>query len=353
MGRGARRWWGWAAPAAMLVVSGAGATGAPRPPGVTAVAETAPVRHGGDAADDPAIWVDPGDPSRSALIGTDKQGDLAVYDLDGRLLFEDRAAHPGNVDVRTGFPLGGGTVDLVVISDRGSRNDIAVYRIDPTTRALIRLGQQGVGVPIYGLCLFHSRVTGSFFAFATGGGAVEQWELTADGSGAVTGRPVRRLDVGSVVEGCVADDAGGRLYVGEEDVGLWEYDAEPAGDLRTMVSAAGPGTECLRRDVEGVALFDGNGPSDGYLVASSQGDSSFCVFRRASPHTLVGKFAITSGAVDGVTGTDGIEIASTPLGARFPAGLFVAQDHENPGSRQNYKLVPWERIAAVLPVPSG
>ena len=38
---------------------------------VSATVETEPVPHGGDAADDPAVWVNPDDPARSAIIGTD------------------------------------------------------------------------------------------------------------------------------------------------------------------------------------------------------------------------------------------------------------------------------------------
>ncbi|HBX73626.1 MAG TPA: hypothetical protein DEG86_11630, partial [Halieaceae bacterium] len=41
---------------------------------------------------------------------------------------------------------------------------------------------------------------------------------------------------------------------------------------------------------------------------------------------------------------------STPLGDRFPYGLFVAQDGRNlmPPENQNYKVVSWEAIADVL-----
>src|SRR5688572_3311652 len=56
-----------------------------RPPGasVSAAVETAPVPSPGDAADDPAIWVDRADPAQSLVLGTDKKGGLAVYDLAG------------------------------------------------------------------------------------------------------------------------------------------------------------------------------------------------------------------------------------------------------------------------------
>ena len=53
---------------------------------VGATVETEPVPSGGDAADDPAIWVHPSDPAESTIIGTDKQGGLVVYDLAGKQL---------------------------------------------------------------------------------------------------------------------------------------------------------------------------------------------------------------------------------------------------------------------------
>jgi 3-phytase len=45
---------------------------------------SAPVRHD---TDDPAIWVDPADPARTLIVGTDKDidGALYVFGLDGRV----------------------------------------------------------------------------------------------------------------------------------------------------------------------------------------------------------------------------------------------------------------------------
>ncbi|KAK0357597.1 hypothetical protein LTR94_038840, partial [Friedmanniomyces endolithicus] len=46
--------------------------------------QTAPVAQMGDAADDPAIWVNPLDASKSRILGSNKKQGLLVYDLDGR-----------------------------------------------------------------------------------------------------------------------------------------------------------------------------------------------------------------------------------------------------------------------------
>ena len=43
--------------------------------------------------------------------------------------------------------------------------------------------------------------------------------------------------------------------------------------------------------------------------------------------------------IDGVSGTDGIDVTNASLGSVFPKGVFVAQDTLNPGANQNYKLL--------------
>lgn len=46
-----------------------------------------------------------------------------------------------------------------------------------------------------------------------------------------------------------------------------------------------------------------------------------------------------------VAAVDGIDVTSASLGPAFPHGVFVAQDNENDGGHQNFKLVPWQAIA--------
>ena len=57
------------------------------------------------------------------------------------------------------------------------------------------------------------------------------------------------------------------------------------------------------------------------------------------------RFEIRDGnGIDGTQDTDGIDVTTADLGAPFADGLFVAQDGENDGANQNYKLVPWTVI---------
>jgi myo-inositol-hexaphosphate 3-phosphohydrolase len=311
---------------------------------VTATVETDPVPSGGDA-DDPAIWVHPRDPSLSTVIGSDKENGLGVYDLSGRQIQFVSGIQPNNVDIRHDFPLGGQQIDLVVSSDR-ENDSIAFHRVDPQTRQLVSLGSPlATGMDIYGVCLYLSPLDGAHYVFVTSeeAGPVGQFQLTDDGSGGVSGREVRQFQMGSTSEGCVADNGFGYLYVAEEDVGIWKYDAEPdGGSNRVSVDEVGPN---LEDDVEGVTIYYGSGGA-GYLIVSSQGSSDYAVYRRDGNNDFLSKFEIVDSAgIDSTSGTDGIDVISTPLGSAFPTGVFVAHDSDNEPEENNFKLVPWDLVA--------
>ncbi len=311
---------------------------------IYATVETDPVPSGGDAADDPAIWIHPTDPSQSTIIGTNKQGGLAVYDLSGKQIQYLADGLMNNVDLRDGFTLGGQKVSIVAASNRKD-NSIALYKVNPATRQLENVAARSIkhDVTAYGMCLFRSEKTGKVFYFATTkSGDVEQWELF-DANGKVDAKKVRNFKVGSVTEGCVADDQLGHFYVAEEDIGIWKYGAEPeAGTTRTQVGKVGDGN--LFADVEGLAIAYG-ADGKGYLMASSQGNHSFVVYRREGNNEFVKKFRIAEGdKVDGTEETDGIDVTTANLGPAFPHGVFVAQDGFNNNGNQNFKLVPLQLI---------
>jgi 3-phytase len=306
------------------------------------------VSHPGDAADDPAIWANPADPARSAIIGTDKLGGLAVYDLAGAQLQYLPDGELNNVDLRAGFALGGQSVTLVAAGNR-SGNRIALYRIDPATRRLEDVAARAITtLEVYGSCMYHSAKTGKFYYFVNSkAGAVEQWELFDNGAGRVDARQVRAFTVGSQTEGCVADDELGRFYIGEETVGIWRYGAEPdEGETRAQVDRAGPPGH-LVSNIEGLTMvYNVNGA--GYLLASSQGNSTYAIYRRSN-NAYVGSFAINAGnGIDAVSDTDGIDATAVNLGPAFPQGVFVAQDGKNDSGNQNFKLVPLQAIVPSL-----
>jgi 3-phytase len=321
--------------------------------------ETEPVTTHGDAADDPAIWVHPDDPAASLVIGTNKESGLEVYDLDGRRLQILPDGRMNNVDIRDGFPYRGARVSLVAVTNRTTKT-IALYRVDVATRRLEALETGDMTTDMhdpYGLCLFHDRRRDRFYVIINDAdsGLLRQWRLEERG-GRVIATRVRDIEVGSQSEGCVADDELGHLYVGEEDVAIWKYGADPrAGSRRTAVDTVEAGR--LIDDIEGLGLYEGpNGT--GYLVASSQGDDTYGVYRREGNNAWVGKFHVVANeesGIDGASETDGLDVSSAALGPQLPQGLLVVQDGRNlmPKDRQNFKFVSWQDIAKALHLDAG
>jgi len=318
---------------------------APRIQEVVAAVETEPVSTGGDSADDPTLWVNPSDAQQSLVIGTNKKRGLAVYDLAGKEIQFLADGQMNNVDHRDNFPLDGKMVPLVTASNR-SQNSIAIYKIDVETRRLESVAAGMINtIEAYGACMYHSNKTGKFYYFGTSKqGVVEQYELFDAGRGKVSAKKVRQINVGTQLEGCVADDEVGYLYVGEENIGIWKYQAEPDANLeRIKVDGVGTGGN-LVADVEGLTIAYG-ADGKGYLIASSQGDNTYAVYRREGTNAYVKSFRIVAGGkIDRVTETDGIHVTTANLGPLFPRGVFIAQDGSDDTGKQNFKLVPWHLI---------
>src|SRR5439155_5084990 len=188
-------------------------------------AQTAPVPHSGDAADDPAVWIHPLQPDLSLILGTDKQGGLHSYNMDGseHELVSD-GTKPNNLDVLYGFKLDGRTADLAVASVRGGKNGtgLKLWAIDAASRRLSDVTDKGSihvlgGKDAMGVCGYRSARTGRSYVFVTGEkGHVEQYELKEVGGGKVGATMVRTIKLDSLAEGCVADDELGFLYLAEE-----------------------------------------------------------------------------------------------------------------------------------------
>ncbi|MBU2886685.1 phytase [Gilvimarinus agarilyticus] len=309
--------------------------------------QTEPVERFGDAADDPAIWVHPSRPAHSRILGTDKKHGLAVYDLQGTLLSMLPTGRLNNVDLRYGFDFGNGVADIAVASQRND-NSLSVYRIHPTEGSVTHLAELPTGLEeIYGLCMYQNNE--ATYAIANGkSGRFEQYRLHAD-NGDVTATLAREFAVATQPEGCVADDARGRLFVGEEGYGVWTLSAlaeDPAQlELVKGIDAT------LVADVEGMALYPA--VNSQYLIVSSQGDNAYVVLSAHAPYKVLGKFSVgnnLAAGIDAISETDGLEVTHRSLGKGLEKGAFVAQDGHNviPEQPQNFKLVPWQAIAKEL-----
>lgn len=327
---------------------------------VQASGETQPVGTvNQDAADDPAIWRNAANPAASLIVGTDKRAGLYVYGLDGAIRHFIGAGQLNNVDL-----IGGREEALIVASDRTDRQNsrLALFslRFDDTRLKEIGSVSSGAG-EAYGICLQKQglehgaagqvAVPASITAYAAiKDGTVREIILSRGADGAYSGRVNRSWKVPTQIEGCVTSPRNGDLYVGEEDVGIWRIrtsaaDAQP--EKFASVGEAGG----LVADVEGLA-YALNADGRDYVIASSQGDSAYVLFD-AESGALLGRFRIADGTVDGVSETDGIELALGDFGPDYLAGLFIAQDGNNPGGAQNFKLVNWQAVLRALNLPAG
>ena len=333
--------------------------------------ETQPVVDGSDAADDPAIWINPVDPSASWIIGSNKRRGLEVYDLQGVRRWRLDAGRLNNVDLRAGVTVSG--ADLIVVGGTNrSTVTVDVWALDPVSGQLRDLLAAPIPAEMddpYGFCLYRSPRDGVLYAFATAreGGAV-QWRLADTGAGTLRGERVRTIHTETQPEGCVADDANGVLYIGEEGVGIWRLGAEPddAADAKELIATVRPPEDAetpdatsphrLTADVEGLAVYapPDAGPGAGYLIASSQGNWTYVVFDRSPPHAYRGTFRIADGPqIDGAGETDGIEVVAVPVGPGYPRGMLVVQDGYNVDAtgqdeHQNFKVLSWGDVAAAL-----
>jgi len=317
---------------------------------VRAVAQTEVAPDVPGEADDPAIWFD-GDADRLWVLGTDKEAGLFVYDRDGHIVDSARIGSLNNVDVLDGWHDGAPLLGASRRSPDGSANEptdeLVFFRLDPASGAVEPLSPGTVDTDLadpYGFAL--TQYQGRTYAFVTSkSGALRQYLLQRTPSGGVEGRVVRRLGIGSISEGIVADPRSGALYVAQEQVGIWRYAIDPdSGDERTQVAAVDG--RRLVADIEGLALA----PRAGWLVASSQGSDHFAVYS-LDDHGFVGAFRVIGNEqpeIDTVTHTDGMELVEGEA-TGYAGGLFVTHDDVNQDGRgQNYKYVPWESIRSGL-----
>ncbi len=318
-------------------------------PAVTVIAraETPPVgtvRE--DAADDPAIWRNAANPAASLIVGTDKKGGLYVYDLKGAQ--KSFLAAPGlnNVDL---IELADGRV-LVAASDRSDLAKVQLFLalLDTRTGALSPAGKITVGPGEgYGICMVKPAGAGGIVAFSAPKGGTIYRTLMTEANGAFSGTTTTLAQVPTQTEGCIADPRTGTLYIGEEDAGIWAIDM--ASGAKRMVAAID--NKMLVADVEGLAIAP-EGKDGGYLVASSQGDNAYAVYRLPDI-APVGRFRIAQGPFGSVEETDGIELDNRDFGPGFSAGLFIAQDGRNAPEAQNFKYVRWDEVLAALAASSG
>lgn len=296
-----------------------------------------------DAADDPAIWYNNQSPFNSVVYGSNKKEGIHAYNLEGQEIQFFSCGRINNIDVRQGVIFGGEQIDIIAGSNRTDRS-IDLFRILPNGHIdTTILGKIGLGeIKPYGFCLGKSDDNLLHLYVNDKKGTIIHFSVNAKGD--LSNMTRKRLSVETQPEGMVVDDKNAKLYIGEEQKGIWVTEAfEKKTKRKEFFFSSTDKNSFIRYDIEGLALLPPH-----YLVVSSQGNFSYAIFDTNTKEYIT-SFKIESDKdIDGVEETDGIEILARPINDKFLQGIFVAQDGFNYQDttllKQNFKLVDLDGI---------
>lgn len=318
---------------------------------ISPIVVTQPVKHD---TDDPAIWINQTDPSKSLIIGTDKNidGALYVFDLNGQIVEEKvvrNLKRPNNVDIEYGLMLNNTPVDIAVTTER-YENRLRVFSL-PDMKAI-----DNGGIPVFegesqrdpmGIALYRRPSDGCVYAIVgrkegpTAGSYLWQYLLEDGGTGNVKGTKVREFGIWSgqkEIESIAVDDKLGYVYYSDEGVGVRKYSADPDSPDASKELAIFC-MEGIQQDQEGISIYEVT-DSTGYILVSDQQANEFHIFKREGEpgnphlHTLVKVVKVSTNE------SDGSDVTSIALDAQFPEGLFVAMS-----DNKTFHYYSWKDIA--------
>jgi 3-phytase len=313
---------------------------------------TEQVRHD---SDDPAIWVNPVDASKSLIIGTDKDTDGALYafDLSGKIVKRvEGIKRPNNVDIAYGITLDGKKIDIAVTTERQA-NKIRIFSLpdlEPIDNGGITVfageeEQAPMGIALYTRPSDHQI----FAVVGRKSGPAEnylwQYELKAE-AGAITGQVVRKFGCYSgkkEIEAIAVDNELGFIYYSDEQMGVRKYWADPAaGNDAELALFAQQGFSI---DHEGIAIYK-TGPKTGYILVSNQGSQSFMVYPREGTAANPNQYKLLAEIPVSAMETDGADATHANLGPAFPKGIFVAMSTDRTFHFFDWRLVEQKIKAA-------
>lgn len=304
--------------------------------------------------DDPAIWINPDDASKSLIVGTDKNSDgaLYVFDLAGKVVRKSEPLRrPNNVDIGYGLELGGEKVDFAVTTEREAQR-LRFFRLPDMAPIdggdLIVFDGDKSRAPM-GIAVYTRASDHAIFAIVGGkSGPAEGylWEYRVEdgGDGRVRMTKVRAFGAYSgrkEIEAIAVDDERGCVYYSDEKYGVHKYAADPdAPDANKELALFG--TTGFASDLEGISIYkDPAHPGTGYILVSNQQADTFRIFPRegtaaggVNDHPLVASVRLSTKE------SDGSDVTSVPLGGAFPDGLFVAMSTD-----RTFQYYAWPDVA--------
>jgi 3-phytase len=285
--------------------------------------------------DDPAIWLNPEDPSQSLIIGTDKDidGALYVFDLKGKIVADKvvrNLKRPNNVDIAYGLMINGKATDIAVVTEREA-NKIRIFSL-PDMKAI-----DNGGIEVFtgeteqapmGISMYTRPSDKAIFAVVgrksgPAEGYLWQYRLSDGGNGNVSAEVVRKFGRYSgkkEIESIAVDNENGYIYYSDEQVGVRKYHADPEMGNNELALIPNIG---VTEDNEGISIYK-TGEKTGYILVSDQGAGKFQIFPREGSATNPHEHKMIRSVKVTALKSDGSEVTNVALNDQFKKGLFVA-----------------------------
>ncbi|NMM48058.1 phytase [Marinigracilibium pacificum] len=308
-------------------------------------------------SDDPAIWINQNDPSKSLIIGTDKggekgEGGLFVFDLEGNLDTTRSVRgiqRPNNVDIAYGFNLNGQIVDIAVTTERLT-NKLRVFSL-PEMKEIDNGGiyvfeGDSIKDPM-GIALYTDPITKDIYAIVGRKYGPEneylwQYKLVPNEKGYVEGELVRKFGKFSGVkeiEAIAVDSELGYVYYSDENVGVRKYYAHPdSSDTQIALFA----TNDIKEDHEGISIYKRENGT-GYLILSDQQAGRFAIYPREGSEEDPDHHQLICYIPTSTVESDGNEVTSISLNPEFKKGLFVAMSDD-----KTFQIYNWNHIQSLI-----
>ena len=286
--------------------------------------------------DDPSIWINPTDASKSIIIGTDKDtdGGLYAFDLNGKILKKSiTLKRPNNVDIAYGLFIDGKKVDVAVTTERES-NKIRIFSL-PDLEPI-----DNGGIPVFegealrdpmGIALYTRPSDNKIFAIVgrkSGPSGTYLWQYELSGSGkmaiATVVRKFGEYSGKKEIEAIAVDNELGTILYCDEQFGIRKYNADPA--LNDNKELALFGQTDFKADNEGIAIYKAT-PTTGYILVSNQQANTFMVYPREGANGNPNEYPLLAEIPTSTIECDGADVTSINLGGAYKNGLFVAMSN--------------------------
>lgn len=324
-------------------------TTSPQPTKLVPAIVTEPVNYD---TDDPAIWINPDDISKSLVIGTDKasNGGLFVFDLSGKIVNKVTGlSRPNNVDIAYNLMIKGKKTDIAITTER-EKNQMRIYSLPdmkPVDNGGISVFEGETERLPMGIALYTRPADNAMFAIVgrksgPADGYLWQYRLEDNNEGHVKATLVRKFGKYSglkEIESIAVDNELGYVYYSDEQYGIHKYYADPE---KGNAELALFGQHDFKEDIEGISIYK-HQDGTGYLLVSNQQANTFNIYPReggmanAQQHERIVEVSVST------TESDGSDVTSLAVNAHFPQGFFVAMSNG-----KTFHFYDWRAIQAKI-----